>query len=84
MTQEPRSFTYKEVADTMNALRKGNLSQKAAAEEVGKLKVYTKPPPRDWVDLTPQEIIDCINTQGDSHAYALCLAVLAKSKEKNE
>jgi hypothetical protein len=28
----------------MNALRKGNFSQKAAAEEVGKLKLYTTPP----------------------------------------
>lgn len=53
--QEPKSVTYKEVADTMNALRKGNLSQKAAAEEVGKLKLYTTPPQRPWVGLTDKE-----------------------------
>ena len=53
--QEPKSVTYKEVADTMNALRKGNFSQQAAAKEVGKLKLYTTPPQRPWVGLTPEE-----------------------------
>ena len=57
--QEPASVTYKEVADTMNALRKGNFSQKAAAEEVGKLKLYTAPPQREWVDLTHDEWFKC-------------------------
>ena len=54
-TQEPKSVTYKEVADTMNALRKGNFSQQAAANEVGELKLYTAPPQRPWVGLTPEE-----------------------------
>jgi len=53
--QEPKSVTYKEVADTMNALRKGNFSQQAAAKEVGELKLYTTPPQRPWVGLTEEE-----------------------------
>ena len=54
--QEPKSVTYKEVADTMNALRKGNFSQQAVAKEVGKLKLYTTPPQRTWVGLTEEDL----------------------------
>jgi len=53
--QKPKNVTYKEVADTMNALRKGNFSQQAVAKEVGKLKLYTTPPQRTWVGLTDEE-----------------------------
>ena len=53
--QKPKNVTYKEVADTMNALRKGNFSQQAVAKEVGKLKLYTTPPQRTWVGLNEQD-----------------------------
>lgn len=81
MTQEPKSVTYKEVADTMNALRKGNFSQKAAAEEVGKLKLYTTPPQRPWVDLTEDEI-EVIEEKALTKQWAIRMA-LAAVKERN-
>ena len=81
MTQEPKSVTYKEVADTMNALRKGNFSQKAAAEEVGKLKLYTTLPQRPWVDLTEDEI-EVIEEKALTKQWAIRMA-LAAVKERN-
>jgi hypothetical protein len=91
--QEPKSVTYKEVADTMNALRKGNFSQKAAAEEVGKLKLYTTPPQRPWVDLTGNEwfewwrvspIADSTEAEIDFADFLIIAqAVVAKLKENN-
>ena len=60
--QEPKSVTYKEVADAMNAMTKGTSGQQIAAEELGKLKLYTTPTQRtwvlqrEWVDLTDEEI----------------------------
>lgn len=79
--QEPKSVTYKEVADTMNALRKGNFSQKAAAEEVGKLKLYTAPPQRPWVGLT---IEDCYEFAKAQLSWdELLIAAETKLKEKN-
>ena len=73
------SVTYNEVADTMNALRKGNFSQKAAAEEVGKLKLYTTPPQRTWVGLTAEEAAECWTTS----ATQTWKNFEAKLKEKN-
>jgi hypothetical protein len=83
--QEPKSVTYKEVADSMNALRKGNFSQKAAAEELGKLKLYNTPPQRPWVDLTDEEIKRLWIQYRAALPRYLCFAkaLLAKSKEKN-
>jgi hypothetical protein len=93
MTQETKSVTYKEVADTMNALRKGNFSQKAAAEEVGKLKLYTAPPQRPWVGLTDDEWFKCwltLHAADETEAefdfadfLIIAQAVTDKLKEKN-
>jgi hypothetical protein len=79
--QETKSVTYKEVADTMNALRKGNFSQKAAAEEVGKLKLYTAPSQRPLVGLTEndwKEIEDMPDVFDQGVAWCL-----ARLKERN-
>ncbi len=91
--QEPASVTYKEVADTMNALRKGNFSQKAAAEEVGKLKLYTTPPQRPWVEPTEvewfwwwreSEVADETEAEIDFADFLIIAqAVAAKLKEQN-
>ena len=80
--QEPKSVTFKEVADTMNALRKGNFSQKAAAKEIGKLKLYTAPPQRTWVGLTDDERYDCVHS-GAEDSWDVALLIEAKLKEKN-
>ena len=79
--QEPKSVTYKEVADAMNAMTKGTSGQQIAAEKLGKLKLYTTPPQRPWVDLTPQNLneIFAIARTGE-HAVRLALD---KIKEKN-
>ena len=53
--QEPKSITYNEVADAMNSLRKGNFVQKAYAEEVGKLKLYTTPPQRKPLTIKQEQ-----------------------------
>jgi hypothetical protein len=42
--QEPKSVTYKEVADTMNALRKGTFEQRQIAAEMENKRLYTSPP----------------------------------------
>lgn len=91
--QEPKSVTYKEVADTMNALRKGNFSQQAAAKEVGELKLYTTPPQRPWVDLTGNEwfewwrvskVADETEAEIDFADFLIIAqAVSAKLKENN-
>ena len=41
--QEPKSVTYKEVADTMNALRKGTVEQRQIAAEMENKRLYTTP-----------------------------------------
>ena len=92
--QEPASVTYNEVADTMNALRKGNLSQKAAAEEVGKLKLYTAPPQRTWVEPSFTEwfewwrvsaIADITEAEIDFGDFLIIAqAVVDKLKETNK
>ena len=82
LAQEPKSVTYKEVADTMNALRKGNFSQQAAAKEVGELKLYTTPPQRTWVGLTDEDKQELDEKYGDDYLAHLD-AVEAKLKEKN-
>ena len=79
LAQEPKSVTYNEVADSMNSLRKGNSVQKAYAEEVGKLKLYTSPPQRPWVGLTAQEAAECWTTS----ATQTWKNFEAKLKEKN-
>lgn len=91
--QKPKSFTYNEVADAMNSFRKGNSVQKAYAEEVGKLKLYTAPPQRTWVDLTDDEwfewwrvskVADETETEIDFADFLIIAqAVVAKLKEKN-
>jgi hypothetical protein len=42
--QEPVAVTYKEVADTMNALWGGTLKQVQIATELANTKLYTTPP----------------------------------------
>lgn len=82
--QKPKSFTYNEVADAMNSLRKGNSVQKAYAEEVGKLKLYAAPPQRPWVGLTDDEICKCAGIDGaDTWFFETAYALEAKLKEKN-
>jgi len=56
--QEPKSVTYKEVADTMNALRKGTFEQRQIADEMENKRLYTAPTQRTWVDLTRRQIQD--------------------------
>jgi hypothetical protein len=55
--QEPVAVTYKEVADTMNALWNGTLKQVQIATELANTKLYTTPPAaqRQWVGLTAEE-----------------------------
>ena len=77
--QKPKSFTYNEVADAMNSLRKGNSVQKAYAEEVGKLKLYAAPQQRPWVGLTAQEAAECWTTS----ATQTWKNFEAKLKDKN-
>ena len=81
--QEPKSVTYKEVADTMNALRKGNFSQQAAAKEVGKLKLYTAPPQRTWVGLTDEEGQRIVNSCQTGTSREIFRAIEQALKEKN-
>jgi hypothetical protein len=87
--QKPKSFTYNEVADAMNSLRKGNSVQKAYAEEVGKLKLYAAPPQRTWVELEGEEIRNLWEeaTKPDRSTVTMVTsfarAIEAKLKEKN-
>jgi hypothetical protein len=86
--QEPKSVTYKEVADTMNALRKGNFSQQAVAKEVGELKLYTTPPQRTWVGLTDEEIDALhmavkVRLMGTFNTKDIYRVIEDKLKEKN-
>jgi hypothetical protein len=80
--QEPKSVTYKEVADTMNALRKGNFSQQAVAKEVGELKLYTSPPQRPWVGLTEDDLLHIGVATGLERAAMEMIS--NKLKEKNK
>ena len=79
--QEPKSVTYKEVADAMNAMTKGTSGQQIAAEELGKLKLYTTQPQRPWVDLTEDEI-ENIEEKALTKQWAIRMALTAV-KEKN-
>ena len=87
--QEPKSVTYKEVADAMNAMTKGTSGQQIAAEELGKLKLYTTPPQRPWVDLTDEEVElywdweDFQIGAGRSTILEMVRDIEAKLKEKN-
>jgi len=87
--QKPKSFTYNEVADAMNSLRKGNSVQKAYAEEVGKLKLYAAPPQRTWVELEGEEIRNLWEeaTKPDRSTVTMVTsfarAIEAKLKDKN-
>ena len=89
--QEPASLTYKEVTDTMNALRRGTLEQQQIAVEMENKKLYTTPPAaqRQWVGLTEDELGELMK---DSCGYPMCpngddlafaRAIEAKLKEKN-
>jgi hypothetical protein len=53
--QEPVAVTYKEVADTMNALWGGTLAQVQIAMEMANRKLYTTPPAQPVV---PDAITD--------------------------
>ena len=79
--QEPKSVTYKEVADTMNALRKGTFEQRQIADEMENKRLYTAPTQRPWVGLT-EEDFSAIN---QSCFTKLQAATSAESilKEKN-
>jgi hypothetical protein len=78
--QEPVAVTYKEVADTMNALWGGTLEQVQIAMEMANRKLYTTPPAaqRQWVDLTDDDLVACSNLQ-----KATVLYFMKKLKEKN-
>ena len=79
--QEPKSVTYKEVADAMNAMTKGTSGQQIAAEKLGKLKLYTTPPQRPWVDLTEDEI-EVIEAMALTKQWAIRMTI-AQLKECN-
>ncbi len=89
--QEPVAVTYKEVADTMNALWGGTLVQVQIAMEMANRKLYTTPPAqRQWVGLTEEEIWKTISRIGtsdsDVNPYAKLAdarTIEAKLKEKN-
>ena len=87
--QKPKSFTYNEVADAMNSLRKGNSVQKAYAEEVGKLKLYAAPQQRPWVGLEGEEIRNLWEEAAKPDRSTMAIvtsfarAIEAKLKEKN-
>ena len=56
--QEPVTTTYKEVTDTMNLLLNGGYKQAQMAQLMADAKLYTTPPKREWVGLTPDEIME--------------------------
>jgi hypothetical protein len=85
--QEPVAVTYKEVADTMNALWGGTLEQVQIAMELANKKLYTAPPAaqRQWVGLTDEEYFEI----GQRHWVTstkielIHAEIEAKLKEKN-
>ena len=79
--QEAKSVTYEEVANAMNSLMRGDTTQVQVALEMGNKKLYTTPPQRTWVDLTPQDLNDIfkISHTGEGAVY-LALKII---KEKN-
>jgi hypothetical protein len=59
--QEPVAVTYKEVADTMNALWGGTLKQVQIAMELANKKLYTTPPAaQPAVPLTDEQLLDIL------------------------
>lgn len=83
--QEPKSVTYKEVADAMNKLRKGTVEQRQIAAEMEYKKLYATPPQRPWVELTAEEILDLFDATNvyGSKWIEFARAVETKIKEKN-
>ena len=79
--QEPASVTYKEVADTMNALRKGTFEQRQIADEMENKRLYTTPPQRPWVGLTEDELVQIGVATGLERAAVEIIS--SKLKEKN-
>jgi uncharacterized protein (DUF2126 family) len=83
--QEPVAVTYKEVADTMNALWGGTLEQVQIAMELANKKLYTTSPAaqRQWVGLTDDERVDLWKATETDNRMVLIDAIEAKLKEKN-
>jgi uncharacterized low-complexity protein len=83
--QEPVAVTYKEVADTMNALWGGTLKQVQIAMELANKKLYTTPPAaqRQWVGLTDEEWQDLSDRYGMILFGRFKNEIEDKLKEKN-
>jgi hypothetical protein len=64
--QEPVAVTYKEVADTMNALWGGTLKQVQIAMELANKKLYTTPPAQP----APLQSCYCLNCEALSKELA--------------
>jgi hypothetical protein len=83
-TQQPVAVTYKEVADTMNALWGGTLKQVQIATELANKKLYTTPPAaqRQWFGLTAEDKLN-IEIMGGKSDVLLAEMVDTKLKERN-
>ena len=57
--------------------------QARSINEVLELPNYTESPQRQWVGLTHEQTKDCLKAWDENDAYALCRAIEAKLKEKN-
>jgi len=86
--QKPVAVTYKEVADTMNALWGGTLEQVQIAIEMQDKPLYTTPPAaqRPWIGLTDEEIQIAWDGVMDGAVFTrreVYKAIEAKLKERN-
>ncbi len=81
--QEPNSVTYKEVADAMNALYRGDSKQVQMAMMMESKKLYTTPPQRTWVGLTDEEAHELWESTDSDDDWELMKRTEAKLKEKN-
>ena len=59
--QEPASITYKEVANSMNELRKGTVEQRQIAAEMEYKRLYATPPQRK--PLTDEQLADFLGDE---------------------
>jgi hypothetical protein len=75
--QEPASVTYKEVADTMNALRKGTVEQRQISAEMENKRLDTAP------QQPAQEPVAWMNKHGDCKSAVFREAEAGAKEEYN-
>jgi hypothetical protein len=83
---QPVAVTYKEVADTMNALWGGTLKQVQIAMELANKKLYAAPPAaqRQWAGLTDEEMyLNCPNWLSQEQCKVWVAQIETKLKGKN-